>query len=396
MTTIKNTLLSIYLHIPFCQYRCSYCDFNTYTSLGDIKEVYADALAREIEQVLADKQSNAKTIFFGGGTPSLLSHTAFQKIFKRIRQVTSIDAKAEITIEANPETVDLAYMQGLEELGINRISFGAQSIHAHDLEVLGRQHQFDTVVKGIEATRQAGIENISIDLIYGVPGQTLANWRSSVETVLALGLPHLSFYCLTVEPGTSLHRDVHGGRIPLPDPDLAADQYDIACELMEAAGYEHYEISNWALPGHQSEHNLTYWRNGEYLGLGAGAHGHAGQYRYHVVKQPRVYMRRLQAEQAGHPYPLSAAVADFHVISPEEEMADTIMMGLRLLIDGLDLDRFERRFGVSFQERFQQELKDLLALELVEMHPSAERNALRLTPKGRFLSNQVFHRFIDA
>lgn len=353
-------------------------------------------MGSEIEQVLADTEHRAKTIFFGGGTPSLLSHTAFQTIFKRLRQVTHIDEKAEITIEANPETVDLAYMQGLYDLGINRISFGAQSIHAHDLEVLGREHRFDTVVEGIEATRQAGIDNISIDLIYGVPGQTLANWRSSVETVLALGLPHLSFYCLTVEPGTSLHRDVHGGRIPLPDPDLAADQYDLACELMGAAGYEHYEISNWALPGHQSEHNLTYWRNGEYLGLGAGAHGHAGQYRYHVVKQPRVYMRRLQGERSGQPYPLSSAVADFHAISTDEEMADTIMMGLRLLIDGLDLTRFRDRFGVPFEEKYGTELKELLALDLVERDPSPGRHALRLTPKGRFLSNQVFHRFIDV
>lgn len=395
LTSDRSKHISLYLHIPFCRYRCSYCDFNTYTTIGDLQEAYASGLRQEIESVLKGKDRQLSTIFFGGGTPSLMTIAQLNEILTPVWEHTTIPAgeTPEVTLEANPETVTLEYLQQLREIGINRISFGAQSAQTSDLNILGREHSFETVIDAIGLARQAGIDNLSIDLIYGVPHQTLDAWRQTVEASLALDLPHYSFYCLTVEPGTPLHRQVNSLQIPPPDPDLAADQYDLASERMAQAGYDHYEISNWSKPGLQSRHNLAYWYNDEYLGLGAGAHGHAGGVRYHVVKQPRVYLRRM-TEAEGRPYPLSAAVASHERLSEEDEMFDTVMMGLRLLIEGLSDVRFSARFGRSLEAVYGEIIQGLIEEKLVEWTSYNDQRSLRLTPQGRFVSNQVFHRFL--
>ncbi|MEM8859816.1 MAG: hypothetical protein AAGD96_15925, partial [Chloroflexota bacterium] len=242
-----------------------------------------------------------------------------------------------------------------------------------------------------DLARQAGIENLSIDLIYGVPGQTVDSIQKTLDAVLPLGLSHLSLYCLTVEPGTSLYRDVNNGRIAPPDPDLAADQYDVVSERLGAAGFDHYEISNWSKGNLDSQHNLAYWYNAEYLGLGAGSHGHAGGYRYHVIRTPRTYIKRLKnAPEHDGPYPISPAVADSHPIPEDEEIADTIIMGLRLLKDGLHAEKFEKRFGKSLMQVHGPTIDELIDLELLTWR----NHALFLTEKGHFISNQVFHRFI--
>lgn len=392
--------VSLYLHIPFCTYRCSYCDFNTYTTIGDVQSEYADALAAEVSYagqagLSGSAKKTVQTIFFGGGTPSVMSHADLAKIFDSIQQNFNVESDAEITLETNPETIDLDYMRGLKSLGVNRISFGAQSALSEDLAVLGRQHSFDTVVQGVDLARKSGIDNLSIDLIYGVPGQTVASIQKTLDAVLPLELPHLSLYCLTVEPGTPLHREVNSGRVPPPDPDLAADQYDAVSERLGQAGLQHYEISNWSKPEYESRHNLAYWYNAEYLGLGAGAHGHAGGHRYHIVRRPRTYIRRM-TEIRDNPltYPLTPAVAESQVIDPTDEIADTIIMGLRLLQEGLNADQFTARFGQSIQEIHGETIEDLIGLELLTWKPSPTGPALFLTEKGRFISNQVFHRFI--
>lgn len=383
------TSLSLYLHIPFCRHRCAYCDFNTYTSLGDLQTVYAESLAAEVRQVAGTESRPAHTLFFGGGTPSLMTPTQLKTILTAVYAHFDIAENAEITLEANPGTVDEAYLTAVRTLGINRLSFGVQSAISGELALLEREHDFVTAVTAVQLARQAGISNLNLDLIYGVPGQTLASWTESVQAILALRPPHVSLYCLTIEPGTPMKRWLENGRIPAPDPDLAADQYALACEQLAAQGYGHYEISNWALPGYACAHNLTYWRNGEYLGLGAGAHGHAAGWRYQVVKQPRVYMRRLQqTEQPG--YPLSTAVAESHQLSREEQITDTIITQLRLLEEGLDLAAFTQKFGQSLLALHGRTLEQLIEWELV----SLADGRLRLTPKGWFLSNQVFYRFL--
>jgi oxygen-independent coproporphyrinogen-3 oxidase len=399
--------LGIYLHIPFCRHRCAYCDFNTYTTVGELMDDYVTALRAEVRQAGSVTKRQAATIYFGGGTPSLLPAEAVRLVIDEVREVFLLDGEAEITTEANPETLTVDYLSALRAAGINRLSLGAQSADAAQLALLERGHDFGTVIRAVEDGRAAGFDNISLDLIYGLPGQSLASWQDSLLAVLALKPEHLSLYCLTIEPGTPMNRWLENGRIKAPDPDLAADQYELASGILSGQGFEHYEISNWARPGLACRHNLIYWRNGNYLGLGAGAHGHANGYRYSVVKQPRVYIRRIRSVETDHygepgkydetemypeagKYPWTAAVADVHQLSRKEMMADTVITQLRLLDEGLDLDAFADRFGVDLFAAYPGISELLIEWGLLRQSDGH----LLLTQRGQFLSNQVFYRFM--
>ncbi len=420
------TAYALYLHIPFCRRRCSYCDFNTYTTLGELQAAYVAALAREIEQVggrAAGGPPPVRTIFFGGGTPSLLTPDQVATLLDAAQAAFSVDSAAEITMEANPGTVDVAYLSAVRALGVNRLSYGVQSALPGELELLGREHSFAEAVAAVDFARAAGFDNLNLDLIYGLPGQSAAEWRQTLDAVLSVAdvssvVKHISLYCLTIEPGTPLQRGVTAGSIPLPDPDTAADQYEMACAALAAAGFGHYEISNWARPGHECQHNLIYWRNEPYLGLGAGAHGSAGGYRYHVVRQPRHYIRRMQGERplpefvigrgtdwaasdlpaqerrsavgSRWSFPLSAAAADYHAVGTVEAMSDTVITQLRLLDEGLDLDGFAARFGQPFDAVYGDTTAQLEEWALLRR----ANGRLLLTERGRFLSNQVFYRFV--
>jgi len=386
--------VSLYLHIPFCRHRCSYCDFNTYTSVGSLKDAYSASLCKEIKQVgEAAVQDGVKlpvrTIYFGGGTPSLISPVSYVQILSAVRSSFKLLEDAEISMEANPGTVNAEYLLAVRALGINRLSFGVQSVVPTELALLEREHDFETVIDAVQMSRTAGFDDINLDLIYGVPGQTMASWEKSLRTVWELKPTHFSLYCLTIEPGTPMQRWLNNGRIEPSDPDLAADQYQFACEFLAEKGFRHYEISNWASPGKECRHNITYWRNQTYLGLGAGAHGYAGGYRYHVVKQPRVYIRRMQNEEPSD-FPISAAVIEKHTISKEEAMSDTVITQLRLLDEGLDLDAFQSRFGQSLDQAYDGLVSRLIDWGMLEQHA----NRLCLSERGRFLSNQVFYRFM--
>lgn len=389
-------MTALYLHIPFCRHRCSYCDFNTYTTLAGLQEPYVDALIREIRQVggLAPERVAVETVFFGGGTPSLLTPGQVDAILSAARDAFDLSPDAEITMEANPGTVDRDYLSAVRAAGVNRLSYGVQSADPGELALLGREHDFAEAVRAVEAARAAGFDNVNLDLIYGLPGQTVAVWERTLDAVLALGstesaITHISLYCLTIEPGTPMQRWLHDGTILAPDPDVAADQYELACRRLGEAGFEHYEISNWAKPGRECRHNVVYWRNEPYLGLGAGAHGMAGGYRYQVVRQPRAYIRRMAGEAAG-PFPLSPAVADWHAIGRDEAISDTAITQLRLLNEGLDLDAFAARHGRSFDDVYGDTVRQLIGWELLRR----TNGRLLLTDKGRFLSNQVFYRFV--
>ncbi len=338
---------------------------------------------------LAGQNRPVHTIFFGGGTPSLLSTDQLRRLLTSTRQSFGFTENIEITLEANPDTLDDVYLAELYRIGINRLSIGVQSALAAELAFLERTHDFSKVIEIISFARAAGFSNISMDLIYGLPSQKQSAWARSLTLALELEPDHLSLYCLTIEPGTPMYRWLSTGSINYPDPDLAAEQYDFACQLLAGHGFEHYEISNWALPGRSCLHNLTYWRNQEYLGLGAGSHGQAHGYRYQLVRQPRVYIRRLHEEEA-NTFPLSSAVANSHKIGRREAMSNTVITQLRLLQEGLDLTEFHKKFGQSLDEAYGGLVSRLIGWDLIRQ--SGHR--ILLTERGRFISNQVFYRFL--
>jgi oxygen-independent coproporphyrinogen III oxidase len=399
---------SLYFHIPFCVHRCAYCDFNTYAGQEASIPDYVEALCSEIEIIAhsAPERLTAHTIFFGGGTPSLLSMAQFESILKVIRNSFDLTSEVEISLEANPGTVSLDDLRGLYSIGFNRISLGVQSIHPAELRQLERIHDTLDVIKAVNWVRQAGFGNLNLDLIFGLPEQSLGRWQDTVKFILGLRPEHLSLYALTIEQGTPFGRWARHGLLPIPDPDTAADMYEWAGETLEAAGFGQYEISNWAKPGRECRHNLQYWRGQPYLGFGAGAHGYANGKRIANALRIRTYLERIQA---GNPisrafFPLSPATVNQSGISKHVEMQETMMTGLRLTIEGVSEETFVGRFGVEMGDVFGREMDELIRLGLLEwvdrLHPPATSykkggRSIRLTKRGRLLGNQVFMRFVD-
>ena len=361
---------------------------------------YVDALCKEIEFVgrRTDK-TEAHTIFFGGGTPSLLSPPQFDSIFKSIRSAFTLTSDAEISIEANPGTVTYDALHQLREIGINRISYGVQSANTEELRMLERAHNFFDVIEALTSTRKAGFDNLNLDLIYGLPEQTMNTWQITVKRILDLHPEHISAYALTLEHGTPFGRWSSKGLLPLPDPDLAAEMYEWLSETLEANGYINYEISNWAKPNHECRHNLQYWRSLPYLAFGAGAHGYAGGFRYSNILSIRNFIKRLSGEskKLSIDHPLSPATVNHHKQTPKDDMSEFMMTGLRLTQEGISLDAFQRRFGQSMQDVFGKEIHELLKLGLIEKQTSElyeNSEVVRLTKRGRLLGNQVFMRFV--
>lgn len=337
------------------------------------------------------------SIFFGGGTPSILPESAIKQILDTTRCSFALSADVEITLEANPGTVSLEYLQFLRTEGVNRLSFGMQSADEHELHWLTRQHSFKDVVQAVAWARVAGFENLSLDLIFGLPAQTLDTWMNSLEQALKLTPEHLSLYSLIVEPETPLFRWVERGLVESPDDDNAAGMYEYAMERLERAGYMQYEISNWAKPRlsgrlHDCRHNLQYWLNLPYLGFGAGAHGYAAGTRTANVKPIEAYIRKMKSGDR-MTFPLSPANATTVPVDGEEEIAETMMVGLRLTEQGVDAQAFRARFGKSLEDLFHRPIKRLQAEGLLEWVGDKNKR-LRLTKQGRLLGNRVFREFI--
>ncbi|HEY3311187.1 MAG TPA: radical SAM family heme chaperone HemW [Anaerolineales bacterium] len=383
---------SLYFHVPFCSHRCAYCDFNTYAGQEEAIPAYVEALCEEIRAVGdAAPDKHVGTIFFGGGTPSLLRGEQFRKIFESIRRYFEVVPGAETSLEANPGTVTAESLGELRSIGFNRISYGVQSTNPEELRMLERIHSYEDVIDAFTWSRRAGFDNLNFDLIYGLPEQTLERWQQSVRLVSELKPEHISAYALTLEHGTPFGRWAARGLLPIPDPDLAASQYEWAAEFLAGKGYEQYEISNWSFPGRQCRHNLQYWRNLDYLGLGAGAHGYASGCRYSNVLRIKTYIERLKQDSTGGlPYPLSPAAVNQHWNSPRDDMQETMMTGLRLTQEGVSGRGFRERFGVEIGEAFGKEIGQLVKLGLLEWAD----DRLCLTVRGRLLGNQVFMEFV--
>lgn len=390
---------SLYLHIPFCRHRCSYCDFNTYAGINNLIPSYISALCREIELLAqsAGERLPVKTIFFGGGTPSLLPAPEIGRVLSTVQVSFDLEGYQEITLEANPGTVSLNEFTGLHQLGVNRISLGMQSANPAELRMLEREHEMDEVVQAVSWARQASFENFNLDLIFGIPDQTMRVWQDNLDQALALEPDHLSLYALTLEHGTPMQHQVLNGLLPEPDSDLAADMYEYASQRLDQAGFIQYEISNWARPDTNGQamtcqHNLQYWRNLPYLGLGAGAHGFAGGYRTANVLTPAAYIQRCLDGESGS-FPYTPATVEAVRVERDAEIADTMMMGLRLVQEGVSGRGFKERFDESLLDRFGEQIERLLKIGLLEWG-GQDNDILRLTRKGRLLGNQVFVEFI--
>lgn len=372
--------IALYIHVPFCRHKCNYCSFVSYEHREADIPAYLRALAAELT-----RHANGvwvQSIYFGGGTPSLLSPAQIGGILIDIRQLYPVAATAEITMEANPGTVSLEYLSAVRGIGINRLSLGVQSLNDAELALMGRIHTGDEARKAVLLARQAGLANLNLDLIYGLPGQSLTDWRRTLEAAAALEAEHLSVYGLSLEPETPLWQAVQKKKIPAIDPDLSADQYELAEEVLAMHGYQHYEISNWARQGYECRHNLTYWQNQPYLGVGVAAHSFIKGHRLANTGNLDKYL----AAFPGNP---AAARDTDEEISPQLQLAEVVILGLRLC-DGLSLDGVLSRFGVVLLEYYQQTVAEMTKAGLLE----CTGQQLRLTRRGRLLSNEVFWRFL--
>lgn len=390
----------VYVHVPFCLRRCGYCDFNTYTAsdlgAGASRANYARMAAREMELVYdwqcayGIAEPAASTVFFGGGTPTVLSPDDLVFLVERIRTLWGIAPGAEITTEANPDTVDETAIDRLAAGGFTRISFGMQSAVPHVLRTLDRTHTPAHVTRGVRAAQAAGLD-ASVDLIYGAPGESLDDWRTSVRSALDLGVLHLSAYALTVEPTTAMGRRIAAGTLPKPDDDDEAVKYEIVDAMAQAVGLEWYEISNWAAPGHESRHNLGYWRNVDWAGIGPGAHSHdrlpAGgddggggrAVRAWDTLHPRRWGQQINEGQV--PF------ADHESIDPQADLEETIMLGLRLR-EGLDLQAVQARTGTDLAPVVHALTGDGLV--------TCTQGRITPTLRGRLLNDTVIQRVFSA
>ena len=378
---------------------------------------YVDALCKEIEFVATRLPSSfsraaggeVHTIFFGGGTPSLLSPKQFEAILKSIRYHFSLTDDAEITIEANPGTVSYENLLQLRKFGVNRISYGVQSANTEELHMLERTHSFFDVIEAVSNARKAGFNNLNLDLIYGLPEQSLHTWQITVQRILELHPEHISAYALTLEHGTPFGRWSSKGLMPLPDPDVAAEMYEWVDETLEANGYIQYEISNWAkdlassgtpsqrdahdFPSHACRHNLQYWRSLPYLAFGAGAHGYANGYRYSNVLRIKTYTERLTNLESpiyNYPFPLSPSTVNHRKQTQKDDMSDYMLNNLRLVKAGVSDADFQSRFGSGLTDVYTVEMEELIRFGLLEQ----ANDSIRLSARGRLLGNQVFMRFV--
>lgn len=375
---------SVYIHIPFCTNKCYYCDFNSFvTNNPQLIWDYLEALKREMERTFANQPiSRLKTIFVGGGTPTFLDHAQMRAFLEMVQEHLGgyFSDELEFTMEANPGTTDVEKLRLMRELGVNRLSFGVQSFDNALLKRLGRIHDTNDVYRSIENARTVGFDNVSIDLMFGLPDQTIEIFRQTLDKAFELQTTHFSAYSLKVEENTLFHTLYQKDQLPLPSEDDELAMYLILIEEMEKRGYKHYEISNFAKSGFESKHNKTYWLNDEYYGLGAGAHGYVNGERHVNAGPLAVY---LQMSREGLP-----RVEQFGV-SREDAMEEQMILGLRLM-EGVDLARFAARFGVSAHEIFGSIIEEEIAKGMLE----EEAGFLRLTKQGLPLGNEVFARFL--
>lgn len=378
---ISRRRFGLYVHVPFCAARCGYCDFNTYTAAelgaepGASQQAYLAAVAAELAlaaDVLGPDLPPVTTVFFGGGTPTLLAPAALVGILDQARMRFDFAPECEVTTEANPESVSREGLAALRQGGITRISFGMQSAVERVLRVLERTHTPGRAAQVVAWARAAGFESISLDLIYGTPGESMSDWRHSLEAALATEPDHISAYSLIVEEGTRFAHRVRRGELAAPDEDDLADKYELADQMLHRAGLHWYEVSNWARPGHECRHNLGYWRGDNWWGIGPGAHSHIGSVRWWNVRHPREYAERLGAAAHGH---VRSPAAGREVLTSADRLTERVLLEVRLA-SGLDPS--------VLPPNARNRLPGLVADGLIE-----PGDRVRLTARGRLLADYV-------
>ena len=372
----------VYIHIPFCHQICNYCDFNKFFFQNQPVDEYIESLGKEMALWQSDlEKAKIDTIFIGGGTPTSLTVEQLERLLSLIHQNIPMEYVAEFSSEANPDELTLEKMQLMRKYGVNRLSMGVQTFDQDLLKILGRTHSNDHVYDVIENAKQTEFPSISIDLMYGLPNQTMDQWKASLQEAFRLKIPHISAYSLLVEPKTIFYNLLSKGKLSLPGEDLEAEMYSYLLEEMKSHGYSQYEISNFAYEEKESKHNLLYWNNDEYIGLGAGAHGYVNGVRYSNHGPLKKYMQTIDLGEK----PLMMQKEVTKVEKMEEEM----FLGLRKN-RGVSLETFEERYSLTLREVYGKELDELLYKELIVI----ENDFVKLTTRGRFMGNEVFQYFL--
>ncbi|MCH2391437.1 MAG: radical SAM family heme chaperone HemW [Nitrospinales bacterium] len=375
--------LGLYIHIPYCIHKCGYCDFNSHPIKQDEMNHYIDALVAEMKHY-AKTYSNTniiRTIFLGGGTPTTLTVYQLERILKECVSEFTVASDAEITIEANPATIDIEQLKSIRQTGYNRISIGVQSFDKAELKLLDRAHGPEEIHSTVDRARKAGFDNLSLDLMFAVPNQSLSSWESNLNKALEKNPEHLSTYNLTIEQGTAFSKLQSNGKLIMPDDDHQLELYKRTIERLTKKGFHHYEISNFARRGKECKHNITYWENKNTLGLGAGASSYMNGTRFKNINLPAHYIRQVKEKKI--------AVEHSETLEPRQAMGETIMLGLRLL-QGISIHQFEKRFQISFINLFRNIISALKEKELVII----EKDYLRLSQKGLFWADSVTLEFI--
>ncbi len=387
-------MTAVYIHFPFCLQRCQYCDFITYANVSHFIPAYVEALKKEIRLTLHNLEA-AETVYFGGGTPSLLSAKEVREILSTIENLIGIEPDAEITLEANPGTVRLEKLQAMRQSGVNRLSFGVQSFFDEELRALGRIHSAEQAKAGVREAQLAGFENISLDLIFGLPGQSLKTWEENLKIASGLGIQHLSLYSLIIEPGTPFERLYEEGKLNLPEDDLVADMFELAMSFLPKFGFEQYEISSWALGlERESRHNKIYWQNNDYYGFGAGAAGKTANHRFQNMATIPEYIEKMN-QGSDQKTGFSPAVDEVLEIDEKTAMQESLMLGLRMTREGVSAAAFESRFNQDIHAVFLQEINRILQNGLVEWRDFPDGEHLVLTHRGIMFGNQAFQEFVD-
>jgi oxygen-independent coproporphyrinogen-3 oxidase len=373
----------IYIHIPFCRSRCSYCDFATGIYNADAAQHYVASVAREIDSFTGPlAPSHVDTIYFGGGTPSLLTSDQLALLLDAVHRRFHVAEDPEVTLEMNPGTVTEETLTAFRRLGVNRASFGAQTFNDHELARLGRSHTAQQTRETFQHLRNAGFQNVSLDLIAGLPGQTVEQWRRNIDEALSMRPEHLSFYLLEVHEGTPLASHIRTGLQPQPDEELSAEMYELMLDQATAAGYTHYEISNLCLPGFESRHNTKYWTGAPYFGFGCSAHSYDGvAKRWANERDVNSYVEYVDANKS--------PIVEERELNEEDRQSEAVFLGLRMM-EGYNVRDYQNRFGVNLIERHRENLERFSDAGLIELN----NDVLKLTRSGALLSNEVFAAFI--